>query len=45
MQIDEVKRLKFACLLYLSKKVRSKDPVSEQTTWGLPEILQYFDLR
>ena len=45
VQFDEVTRLKFACLLYLSKKVRTKDPASEQTKWGLPEILKYFDLR
>ena len=45
LQDDEVKRLKFACLLYLSKKVRSKDPVAESASWGLPEVLKHFKLR
>lgn len=45
MQVEEMKRLKFACLLYLSKKVRSKDPAEEEANWGLPEVLDHFKLR
>ena len=45
LQADELKRLKFACLLYLSKRVRSLDPSAEPSSWGLPEVLEYFELR
>jgi hypothetical protein len=42
LQGEEQKRLRFACLLYFSKKVRSRE---DQKTWGLSEILKEFDLR
>lgn len=45
LQEEEQKRLRFACLLYVSKKVRSRDTSEDQKTWGLSEILKEFDLR
>lgn len=44
-QVEDVRRLKLACLLYLSKKVRSRDLFPGPTTWGLSEILKHFRLR
>ena len=45
LQGEDHERLRSACLLYLSKKVRGKDSSVEQNSWGIAELLKEFDLR
>ena len=45
VQSEDVKRLAFACVLYLGTKVRARDSAIQTSGVSLREILVSFDIR